>query len=68
MTKFKRVSFKIEYTVPESEINRGIDAVETDILSIVKADEIIEWVTIVPVPDATWDDVPSWLIEDMEEE
>jgi len=68
MTRFKKVSFKIEYIVPENEVNRGIDAVETDILSIVKADEIIEWVTVSPAPDAGWDDVPSWLIEDMEEE
>ncbi|MCG3207218.1 MAG: hypothetical protein FOGNACKC_00818 [Anaerolineae bacterium] len=66
-----RVEWCVGYTVPASKVGETRQAVTDDVYNAVKLDsigEVEKTITVTPAPGASWSDVPSWLIDEDEED
>jgi hypothetical protein len=67
-TTFKRVAFVVGYIVPEGKEDDAVDMIYQDLINATTAEERPSYITIEDAPNATWDDVPSFITEENDEE
>lgn len=60
----------LDYIVPNEPhaIESARSAIVDDLYQLLKYDEVPASVMVIPAPEASWDDVPSWIAEEEIEE
>jgi hypothetical protein len=61
---FMRVSFTVEYIVPQKFVKDAARTIDEDVDNMVRFDKVRESIIVRDAPEATWADVPSWMVYD----